>query len=102
VHVADFASSIRPWSIVLYYARAFQHATETEDNLSVKKMFIIYLSLILMKTYFYEEDKSLLKKKYQRRKSLESRMHKLMNILEVKEIDFDAKVLYCNSFMYNL
>lgn len=47
-------------------------------------------SLILMKI-----------KTYQRRKYLESRMHKLINILKVNEIDFDAKVLNCNSLCIN-
>jgi hypothetical protein len=28
-------------------------------------------------------------------------MHKLMNILEVKEIDFDANVVYCNVLCIN-
>jgi hypothetical protein len=67
VHVADFASSIRPWSIVLYYARAFQHATETEDNLSVK-MFIIYLSLILMKTNLLRRRQKLTKEEISKKK----------------------------------
>ena len=56
----------------------------------VKKMFIIYLSIVLMKT-----------NTYQRRKNLESRMYKVMDILEVNEIDFDAKVLNCNSLCIN-
>jgi hypothetical protein len=67
VHVANFASPIRTWSIVLYYARAFQHATETEDNLSVK-MFIIYLSLILMKTNLLRRRQKLTKEEILKKK----------------------------------
>lgn len=55
----------------------------------MKKMFIIYLSLVLMK-----------KKTYQRRNikeekvwNQEPRMHKLMDVLELKEVNLDTKIL---------
>lgn len=63
----------------------------------VEKMFIVYLSLVLMKTKAYQR----INIKEGKVWNHESRTHKFIDILKVNEIDLDVKLLNCNSFCIN-
>jgi hypothetical protein len=67
--------------------------------LLIKKMFIIYLSLVLMETKSYLRKQNLIKEEMSKKKKfgIKNKECRSMDILEVNEIDIDAKVLYCNS-----